>query len=76
MVVFPNCKINLGLHITRKREDGYHNLVTIFYPLPLRDVLEVIGSRKSEDRIQRLETENAELKARLEKLERLITSNR
>lgn len=42
MVVFPNCKINLGLHVVRKREDGYHDLETIFYPLPLRDVLEVV----------------------------------
>lgn len=42
MVVFPNCKINLGLHVVRKRADGYHDLETIFYPLPLRDVLEVV----------------------------------
>jgi 4-diphosphocytidyl-2-C-methyl-D-erythritol kinase len=42
VVVFPNCKINLGLHVTRKREDGYHDLETIFYPLPLHDVLEVV----------------------------------
>ncbi|MBO9202906.1 MULTISPECIES: 4-(cytidine 5'-diphospho)-2-C-methyl-D-erythritol kinase [Niastella] len=42
MVSFPNCKINLGLHVTRKREDGYHDLETIFYPLPLRDGLEVV----------------------------------
>jgi 4-diphosphocytidyl-2-C-methyl-D-erythritol kinase len=42
MVVFPGCKINLGLHILNKREDGFHNLETIFYPLPLREALEVI----------------------------------
>ncbi|MFL5746614.1 MAG: 4-(cytidine 5'-diphospho)-2-C-methyl-D-erythritol kinase [Niastella sp.] len=42
MVVFPNCKINLGLHVVRKREDGYHDLETVFYPLPLRDALEVV----------------------------------
>jgi 4-diphosphocytidyl-2-C-methyl-D-erythritol kinase len=42
VVVFPNCKINLGLHIVRKREDGYHDLETIFYPLPVRDILEVV----------------------------------
>ncbi|MFT3827833.1 MAG: 4-(cytidine 5'-diphospho)-2-C-methyl-D-erythritol kinase [Chitinophagaceae bacterium] len=41
VIVFPNCKINIGLHITRKREDGYHDLQTIFYPLPLKDMLEV-----------------------------------
>lgn len=53
MVVFPNCKINLGLHVIRKRDDGYHDLETVFYPLPLRDALEVVrledGSRKPED---------------------------
>jgi len=42
VVVFPNCKINLGLHVARKREDGYHDLETIFYPLPVRDALEVV----------------------------------
>ncbi len=42
MIVFPNCKINLGLNILRKRSDGYHDLETVFYPLPLYDVLEVI----------------------------------
>ena len=42
MIVFPNCKINLGLRILRKRTDGYHDLETIFYPLHLRDVLEVV----------------------------------
>lgn len=42
MISFPNCKINLGLNILRKRKDGYHDLETIFYPLPLFDVLEII----------------------------------
>lgn len=41
MVVFPNCKINLGLHVLEKRSDGYHNLETIFLPLSLKDALEV-----------------------------------
>ncbi|HMI61311.1 MAG TPA: 4-(cytidine 5'-diphospho)-2-C-methyl-D-erythritol kinase [Puia sp.] len=40
MVIFPNCKINLGLKILRKRSDGYHDLETVFYPLALKDVLE------------------------------------
>lgn len=44
MIVFPNCKINLGLHILGKRTDDYHNLETIFFPLPFFDVLEVIQS--------------------------------
>jgi 4-diphosphocytidyl-2-C-methyl-D-erythritol kinase len=42
MIVFPNCKINLGLHVIRKRPDGFHDLETVFYPLPLTDALEVI----------------------------------
>ena len=44
MIIFPNCKINLGLNILDKRADGYHNLETVFYPLPFYDVLEVIQS--------------------------------
>lgn len=44
MVVFPNCKINLGLHITGKRPDGFHELETVFYPVPLTDILEVVSA--------------------------------
>jgi 4-diphosphocytidyl-2-C-methyl-D-erythritol kinase len=44
MVSFPPCKINLGLHIIRKRADGYHDLATCFYPVPWTDILEVIPS--------------------------------
>ncbi len=47
MVVFPNAKINLGLHITSKRPDGFHNIETIFYPVPLTDILEVIPGSSS-----------------------------
>ncbi len=42
MLFFPNCKINLGLHILNKREDGFHNIETVFYPLNIKDALEVI----------------------------------
>lgn len=42
MIVFPNCKINLGLRILRKRDDGFHDLETIFYPIPVYDVLEIL----------------------------------
>ncbi|NDV83571.1 4-(cytidine 5'-diphospho)-2-C-methyl-D-erythritol kinase [Bacteroides sp. 51] len=41
MLTFPNAKINLGLNITEKRPDGYHNLETIFYPIRLEDALEI-----------------------------------
>lgn len=46
MVFFPNCKINLGLRILRKRADGYHELETVFYPLPVKDALEVVRSEQ------------------------------
>jgi 4-diphosphocytidyl-2-C-methyl-D-erythritol kinase len=42
MLSFPNCKINLGLNIAGKRADGYHNIVTVFYPIQINDVLEII----------------------------------
>src|SRR5688500_5332949 len=42
MISFPPAKINLGLNIIGKRSDGYHDLVTCFYPIPWMDVLEII----------------------------------
>lgn len=47
MICFPNAKINVGLHITGKRPDGYHSIETLFYPIPLRDALEVVKSDKT-----------------------------
>jgi 4-diphosphocytidyl-2-C-methyl-D-erythritol kinase len=47
VVVFPNCKINLGLHIVRKRSDNFHDLETIFFPLPFHDIVEIIHSDKA-----------------------------
>ena len=41
MISRPNCKINLGLNVVERRNDGYHNLETIFYPIPLCDELEI-----------------------------------
>lgn len=48
MLSFPNCKINLGLNVLRRRSDGYHDLDTVFYPLLLRDALEVVRITESE----------------------------
>ena len=42
MVTFPNCKINLGLHILAKRDDGFHDIETVFYPIHFKDALELI----------------------------------
>ncbi len=41
MILYPNAKINLGLNIVARRPDGYHDIETIFYPIPLQDALEV-----------------------------------
>ncbi len=41
MILFPQAKINLGLNVVERRPDGYHNLETVFYPVPLQDALEV-----------------------------------
>ncbi len=48
MLCFPNCKINIGLYITNRRDDGYHDLETIFYPIPLCDVLEVVPAAETQ----------------------------
>ena len=46
MIVFPNAKINIGLNITARRPDGYHDLETVFYPVKIHDVLEVIDAER------------------------------
>ena len=48
MKVFPCAKINLGLYVTERRSDGYHNLETVFYPIPLCDELEAIEADSDE----------------------------
>lgn len=46
MILFPNAKINIGLFVTRRREDGFHDLETVFYPVGMRDILEIVPSGK------------------------------
>lgn len=46
MILFPNAKINIGLNITERRNDGYHNLETIFYPVKINDAIEIIPADK------------------------------
>ena len=53
MKCYPNCKINLGLHVVGKRPDGYHNLETIFLPVhDLCDELEIIPAKGSDTVVQ------------------------
>ncbi len=43
MIVFPNAKINIGLNVVEKRQDGFHNIESIFYPIfHLKDILEIV----------------------------------
>jgi len=42
MLIFPNAKINIGLNVLNRRDDGYHNLETIFYPVNIKDALEIV----------------------------------
>ena len=47
MILYPNAKINLGLNVLRKREDGYHDLSSVFYPLKkVFDILEILPSKE------------------------------
>ena len=48
MIFFPNCKINIGLGITGKRDDGYHDIESVFYPVDLRDALEIRPNKEGE----------------------------
>jgi 4-diphosphocytidyl-2-C-methyl-D-erythritol kinase len=50
MLAFPKAKINLGLNITGKRPDGYHEIETVFYPVNLSDALEIVVQKEAADR--------------------------
>ena len=52
MIQFPHCKINLGLSIIAKRPDGYHELETVFYPVQLKDMVEVCISENTKKAVQ------------------------
>ncbi len=56
MIKFPNCKINIGLNILRKREDGYHDLQTVFYPIAIFDALELVENRQREKQVEFIQT--------------------
>lgn len=60
MTIYPCSKINLGLNIIGKRNDGYHNLETVLYPIPLCDQLELIDiGHQSENPLCTLEVDGA-----------------
>jgi 4-diphosphocytidyl-2-C-methyl-D-erythritol kinase len=48
MILFPNAKINIGLDIVSRRADGYHNISTLFYPIPWKDILEIVPAKGEE----------------------------
>jgi len=47
MIVYPNCKINLGLNVVSKRSDGFHDIESLFYPVPWCDILEITPVKKN-----------------------------
>lgn len=51
MINFPNAKINIGLNITEKRTDGFHNIESVFYPVQLCDALEIIENKNSYEKV-------------------------
>lgn len=52
MISFPNGKINLGLYITNRRSDGYHDLETVFYPVTgLQDALEIVAAKGNDTQL-------------------------
>lgn len=52
MIAFPNAKINLGLRVLNRRPDGYHDLETVFYPVGLQDILEIIPAPNSDQSVE------------------------
>ena len=61
MIVYPNAKINLGLHILKKKEDGYHDISSVFYPVKkCVDILEIIKSEEFEFTNSGIETPEGE----------------
>lgn len=52
MLCFPNAKINLGLNIIERRSDNFHNIATVFYPIPLSDILEIIHSENNLNKVE------------------------
>lgn len=52
MISYPNAKINLGLNVVRKRDDGYHDIESVFYPIPWCDILEVVPEKSGRGKVK------------------------
>ncbi|MDR3236633.1 MAG: 4-(cytidine 5'-diphospho)-2-C-methyl-D-erythritol kinase [Prevotellaceae bacterium] len=59
MVLFPRAKINIGLQVIARRPDGFHDINTLFYPLPFCDVLEIVEAKKTSLHVSGLPVEGA-----------------
>jgi len=62
MIVFPEAKINIGLFVTRRREDGYHILQTLFYPIDWCDALEILEQQPIANKSAKYRKEYVETK--------------
>ena len=51
MISYPNAKINLGLNVVRKRQDGFHDIESVFYPIPWCDILEIVPEKSGSGRV-------------------------
>src|SRR5688572_16999400 len=47
MILFPNAKLNIGLYVTERRPDGFHNLESVFYPVQWCDALEILPAEET-----------------------------
>lgn len=52
MITYPNAKINLGLNVVRKRQDGFHEIQSVFYPIPWCDVLEIVPEKSGTGEVE------------------------
>lgn len=52
MILFPNSKINLGLHVTSKLSDGFHSIETVLYPIQWQDILEIVPNKNAHKKIE------------------------
>jgi 4-diphosphocytidyl-2-C-methyl-D-erythritol kinase len=61
MISFPNAKINLGIKVLAKRPDGFHDIDTVFYPVPLCDILEITALAGVQGQTERFYGPDSEL---------------